>query len=146
MIKRSILTAALLASSALAAPPLTTIQDVLYKADGTRFNGTVTISWTSFQASDQSAIATQLITVKIVDGNLRVQLVPTTSSTPAVYYTAKYNSDGRVQFEETWSVPSSAQPVRLRDVRVRRRAGTGTGAPADTGGSGGVGSPFRRPT
>ena len=142
MIKRSILTAALLALSALAAPPLTTIQDVLYKADGTRFNGTVTIGWTSFQASDQSDIATQLITVKIVDGNLRVQLVPTTSSTPAVYYTAKYNSDGRVQFEETWSVPSSAQPVRLRDVRVAT-PGTGTGAPAgDTGGSGGVGVPI----
>jgi len=134
MITRSILAAALWASSALAAPPLTTIQDVLYKADGTRFNGTVTISWTSFQAADQSDIATQLITIKIVDGNLRVQLVPTASITPAVYYTAKYNSDGRVQFEETWSVPSSAQPVRLRDVRVAS-ASASTAAP-DTGGSG----------
>ncbi len=132
---RLILAAALLASSALAAPPLTTVQDVLYKADGTRFNGTVTISWTSFQAIDNSAIATQSTTVRVVDGNLRVQLVPTTNSTPPVYYTARYNSDGRVQFQETWSVPSSAQPVRLRDVRV---ASTGSStAAADTGGSGG---------
>lgn len=135
MIIRSILAAAFLASSALAAPPLTTIQDVLYKADGTRFNGTVTISWTSFEAADSSAIATQSTAIKVVDGNLRVQLVPTTSSTPAVYYTAKYNSDGRVQFEETWSVPSSARPVRLRDVRV---ASSTAGATApETGGSGG---------
>jgi hypothetical protein len=135
---RSILAAALLASSALAAPPLTTIQDVLYKADGTRFNGTVTIAWSSFQSADQSAIATQNTTVKIVDGNLRVQLVPTTSSTPAMFYTAKYDSDGRVQFEETWSVPSSEQPVRLRDVRVA----SATTPPADTGGSGGIGVPI----
>jgi hypothetical protein len=131
MFTRSILAAALLASSALAAPPLTTIQDVLYKADGTRFNGTVTINWSSFTAADQSAITTQVLTVKIVDGNLRVQLVPNATVTPAAYYIAKYNADGRVQFEETWSVPASAQPVRLRDVRVASASGsTGT----DTGG------------
>ena len=135
MIIRSILAVAFLASSALAAPPLTTIQDVLYKADGTRFNGTVTISWTSFEAVDKSAIATQNTAIKVVDGNLRVQLVPTTSSTPAAYYTAKYNSDGRVQFEETWSVPASPQPVRLRDVRVA--SASASGAAADTGGSSG---------
>jgi hypothetical protein len=107
-----------LASSALAAPLLTTIQDVLYKADGTRFNGTVTISWTSFQAMDNSTIATQSITVKIMDGNLRVQLVPTTTSTPTTYYSATYNSNGRIQFAETWSVPTSAQPLHVRDVRI----------------------------
>ena len=120
-----------LASSALAGPPLTTIQDVLYKADGTRFNGTVTISWTSFQAMDNSTIATQSITVKIVDGNLHVQLVPTTTSAPTTYYSAKYNSNGRVQFEETWSVPSSAQPLRVQDVRVA----TPSNVAADTGGT-----------
>jgi hypothetical protein len=122
-----------LAPSALAAPPLTTIQDVLYKADGTRFNGTVTISWTSFQAMDNSTIATQSVTVKIVDGNLRVQLVPTTTSTPTTYYSAKYNSNGRIQFEETWSVPSSVQPLHVRDVRVATPsnvAGADTSAPA----------------
>jgi hypothetical protein len=116
-----------LASSALTGPPLTTIQDVLYKADGTRFNGTVTISWSRFQAMDNSTIATQSITVKIVDGNLHVQLVPTTTSTPTTYYAAKYNSNGRVQFAETWLVPSSAQPLRVQDVRVAASA-------ADSGG------------
>jgi hypothetical protein len=135
MSKRSIPVAALLALSAWAAPPLTTIQDVLYKADGTRFNGTVTISWNSFQASDQSSIETQSTTVRIVDGNLRVQLVPTASASPAAYYTARYNSDGRVQFVETWSVPASSSPVRLRDVRVAAPAGS-SAPPADTGGSG----------
>jgi hypothetical protein len=121
-----------LASSALAGPPLTTIQDILYKADGTRFNGTATISWTSFQAMDNSTIATQSTTIKIVDGNLHVQLVPTTTSTPATYYSVTYNSNGRIQFQETWSVPSSAQPLHVRDVRVTVAAPSNVGA--DTSG------------
>lgn len=105
MITRMIFPAALLVTSALAAPPLTTIQDVLYKADGTRFNGTLAIAWSTFQAADASAIATQSTTVKVVDGNLRVQLVPTTVSNPPMVYSVTYNSDGRIQFQEIWAVP-----------------------------------------
>lgn len=129
MISRTIFAAVFLASSALAAPRLTTIQDVLYKADGTRFNGTLVITWSSFQAGDASAIATQSTTVRVVDGNLRVQLVPTTSSTPPMVYSVTYNSDGRFQFQETWDVPTTTQPVRLRDIRVV----TATVTSADTG-------------
>ena len=122
MISRSFLAAVCLATSSFAAPPLTTIQDVLYKADGTRFNGTLTISWTSFEAIDHSVIAQQSTTVTVVNGNLQVQLVPTTTATPAAFYTVVYNSDGRVQFQETWAVPSSVQPLRVRDVRVATAA------------------------
>src|ERR1700674_2563520 len=118
MFSRPLSAALLLAASALAAPPLTTIQDVLYKADGTRFNGVVMISWSSFEAPDQSAIATQMTTVKVVDGNLRVQLVPNSLSSPLVHYSVVYNSDGRIQFSELWAVPTSAQSLRIRDVRV----------------------------
>jgi hypothetical protein len=137
MIRRSLLLlqVALLASSALAGPPLTTIQDVLYKADGTPFNGTLTISWSSFEAIDTSDIAMQSITVQVVNGNLRVQLVPTTSATPAVYYAVTYNSDGRIQFQETWAVPSSAQPLRVSDVRIATPAAESGAPPADTGGT-----------
>jgi hypothetical protein len=91
---------------------------VLYKADGTRFNGTLTINWTSFQAADNSAVVTQSTTVKVVDGNLRVQLVPSTTATPSTIYSVTYNSDGRIQFRESWAVPSSQRPLRLRDIRV----------------------------
>lgn len=118
MISRWFLTAVCLATSLFAAPPLTTIQDVLYKADGTPFHGTLTISWTSFEAIDRSAIEQQSTTVTVVNGNLQVQLVPTTTATPAASYTVVYNSDGRVQFQETWAVPSSVVPLRVRDVRV----------------------------
>src|ERR1035438_10642151 len=80
--------------------------------------GTLTISWTSFEAIDRSAIEQQTITVTVVNGNLQVQLVPTTTATPAAFYTVVYNSDGLVQFQETWAVPSSVGPLRIRDVRI----------------------------
>ncbi|HEV3332078.1 MAG TPA: hypothetical protein VG096_13905 [Bryobacteraceae bacterium] len=108
----------LLVSAVSAQPPLTTIQDVLYKADGTPFNGIVTISWTSFEAPDLSEIAGQTITVKVENGNLRVQLVPNTATSPLVFYTVVYNSDGRIQFSESWAVPPSLFPLRIRDVRA----------------------------
>ncbi|HLK67126.1 MAG TPA: hypothetical protein VKU19_27015 [Bryobacteraceae bacterium] len=115
---RTILAAMALASSAFAGPSLTTIQDVLYKADGSRFNGTLAIAWTSFQASDATSVAMQTTSVKVVNGNLRVQLVPTAGSTPPIVYSVTYNSDGRVQFHETWAVPASVQALRVSDVRV----------------------------
>ena len=131
MFSRSLLAGVALAVAASAGPSLTTIQDVLYKADGTRFNGTLTISWSSFQAADQSAIVTQSTVVKVLDGNLRVQLVPVTTANPPAAYTVTYNSDGRVQFRESWAVPASAQPLRVRDVRV---ASTSSGG-SDSSGS-----------
>src|SRR4051794_31602256 len=123
MNSRSIIAAFFLASAIYAGPPLTTIQDVLFKADGTRFNGSLTISWSSFQAVDNSSIVMQSTTVKVVDGNLRVQLVPSTTAIPAGAYSVTYNSDGRVQFQERWAVPSSGRPIRVRDVRVAGAAG-----------------------
>lgn len=137
MIRRLLIALLLPAVGAMAAPPLTTIQDLLYKADGTRFNGTLTIAWNSFQAPDNSSIVMQTITVKVIDGNLRVQLVPTTASAPAASYSVTYNSDGRVQFQETWQVPTSGTPLHVRDVRVAVATTTtstagGSTAAADT--------------
>ncbi len=100
-----------------AAPALTTIQDLLYKADGTRFNGTLQITWTGFQAADASNIATQSVTAPVSNGYLRVVLVPTTTAATPTTYNVVYNSDGRVQFTETWVVPPSATPLRVADVR-----------------------------
>jgi hypothetical protein len=67
-----------------------------------------------------------------VNGNLQVQLVPTTTATPAAFYTVVYNSDGLVQFQETWAVPSSVQPLRIRDVRVPVVGALGLASVLDT--------------
>jgi hypothetical protein len=140
MIRRSLFAVVLLACYAIAAPVLTTIQDVLYKADGTRFNGSLTISWTSFQSADNSAIVMQQFTVKVINGNLRVRLVPSATGTPPIDYSVTYNSDGRIQFQEMWSVPASATPLRVRDVRVPSTGSAGGGSGAGTGGGSSTGT------
>src|ERR1700687_1713712 len=85
-------------------PALTTIQDTLYRADGTRFTGTMIIRYNSFQAGDTSNIATSNLTLAIVNGTLRVQLVPTTTASAGAQYNVTYNSQGINQFTEVWAV------------------------------------------
>lgn len=109
------------------APALTPIQDVLYKADGTRFNGTLYITWSNFQSGDSSMIATQAVTIQVVNGALQTQLVPTTNASAGANYSVRYVSQGKFQFSELWAVPPSASALRVRDVRVS--AGSVVGPP-----------------
>ena len=53
-LKRPVWVALMTACLAAGQPALTTIQDTLYKADGTRFTGTVYINYSSFQADSAS--------------------------------------------------------------------------------------------
>lgn len=111
----------LMFSGALAGQPaLTVIQDKLYKADGSLFDGIAFIQWKSFVTADASVVQTNSTTVRVISGNLRVQLAPTTTASPPAYYEVKYNSNGVIQFVEYWSVPPSPTPLRLRDVRIPR--------------------------
>jgi len=116
--------------TAAAQPALTAIQDTLYRADGTRFTGTMFIRYNSFQAGDTSNIATSNLTLPVVNGTLRVQLVPTTTASAGAQYTVTYNSRGINQFTEIWAVPPSTIPLRVRDVRVS--SGTVIGPPPVT--------------
>lgn len=110
----------LVAAAGIAAgqPALTSIQDILYRADGTRFTGTMFIHYTSFQAGDTSNIGQADLTLQIVNGVLNVKLVPTTTATAGAQYNITYNSAGKIQFSETWAVPPSTTTLRIRDVRV----------------------------
>jgi hypothetical protein len=110
-----------------ATPPLATISDTLYNADGTLFNGVVVISWPAFEASDTSNIAAGTENVTITAGNLYVQLVPTTNADTAAIYTAQYTSFGATEFTQAWAVPPpSTLPFRVRDVALP--AGTVSGS------------------
>src|ERR1700730_562084 len=101
-----------------ATPPLTTISDTLFNADGTRFNGVVVISWPSFEASDTSNVAAETDRLQINNGILYAQLVPTTNANTAAIYTVQYTSLGVTQFSEAWAVPPSLLSLRVRDVRL----------------------------
>jgi len=126
-LKKLIVCAAIAAGIAAGQPVLTTIQDVLYRADGTRFSGTVYITYNSFQAGDTSNIATANLVVQVVNGSLRVRLAPTTTASGGAQYAVTYNSRGVNQFTETWAVPPSSLTLRVRDVRLT--TGTVVGPP-----------------
>ncbi len=91
------------------------------------------ISKRGFESGNGSNIAQQMKTVRIIDGNLFVQLTPTTDAVPAAQYLVKYSSDGKIQFEENWAVPASTTTLRVRDVRTSQPIFPNTG-----GGAGGV--------
>ncbi len=112
------LAAFLLAVSMEAQPALTTIADTLYRADGSRFNGTLFITWDAFQGGDTSDIATANLTLPIVNGVLRVALVPTTTASAGAQYNLTYNQNGVNQFTQVWAVPPSSTVLRIRDVLV----------------------------
>ena len=129
-LRRWLAWAALVLGSRLAAqPPLTTVQDVLYTADGNRFSGVVTITWKSFEASNASNVAASVTRVQVDNGNLSVQLAPTTNAIPSAGYAVQYSGARRTQFSETWVVPPSSTPLRVRDVRLPPGAVTTQGPP-----------------
>jgi hypothetical protein len=115
-----------------ATPPLTTISDTLYNADGTLFNGVLTITWPAFEASDTTAIAAGTLTVQVTNGVLYVQLVPTTNANTGAVYTVTFASEGVVEFTETWAVPPSTIALRVRDVLVPNGTVSGSGPPVTT--------------
>jgi hypothetical protein len=106
---------------------LTTIQETLFRADGTRFNGTLTINWVTFDATSLGTVVQQSRTVPVVNGNLQIQLVPNATATPpANIYTVNYQSSGYQQFTENWTVPVSTSPLTVSAVRTGSTT-TGTG-------------------
>jgi hypothetical protein len=108
---------------------LTTIQDTLFRADGTRFNGTLTINWVTFDATNLGTVVQQSRTVQVLNGNLQVALVPNATATPpANLYTVNYQSSGYQQFTETWTVPVSASPLTVSAVRTGTASSGGGGS------------------
>jgi hypothetical protein len=115
-------------------PGLTTIQDKLFKADGTLFNGTLTIQWSTFDVTNVGTIVQQSTSVAVVNGNLLLQLAPdSTAQPPANVYIVQYESDGREQFAETWTVPVSAVPLTVAAVRTGTQAASGGGGSGSSG-------------
>ena len=127
-----------LSESGNAQPVLTKIQDMVYLADGTRFNGLAFIDWKSFDAPNGAVIGQNAKVVRIVDGLLKVQLAPTTL-TNKVYYSVKYSSGGRILFTEIWAVSPNVATLKLRDVRAVLLPGGFVSAPNNSGGTSGGG-------
>jgi hypothetical protein len=108
----------MLCTSAMAIP-LTRVQDTLYNANGSSVEGTATIQWRGFTASDGSTVAGSSISVKIVRGVLLLDLTPNEDATPAgTSYQVSYLLDNGMRSTETWVIPASGTPVTVSQVRV----------------------------
>jgi hypothetical protein len=113
---------------ALAQSTLSQIQDTVTNPNGTLFNGTAVITWTSSSNPTGGSPTPYNTSVKIYNGALSVLLVPSTTVSPLGYYQVVYSSsNGLVTWTETWQVPPSATPLTLSQIRVTNPGGGGSG-------------------
>lgn len=97
----------------------TTVQGVVYRADGSAATGTLIVEWPAFSTSDNKAVAAGNMTATIgPDGFVSLNLAPNAGATPAgSYYTAIYHlNDGTVN-KEYWVVPAAASAT-IASVRA----------------------------
>lgn len=98
---------ALLARVACAQVPTTTVQDTVYRADGTPAGGSVLVSWSAFTTAGGSAVPTGRTSVTIgANGLLTVTLAPNAGATPmGSYYTAVFHLNDGSTSREYWVIP-----------------------------------------
>ncbi len=97
----------------------TTVQDTVYRADGSPAGGTLLISWPEFVTSAGQAIGAGTTSVKLgAGGALSVALVPNANATPSnTVYTVVYQLDDGTVKTEYWVVPTTS-PAALSMVRT----------------------------
>ena len=91
-------------------PTLTTISDTVYRADGTPAQGTVLISWPSFQTSGGNIVAAGNLSVTLgTAGSFSAQLVPNVGATPAgTFYVVVLQLDDGTVRTEYWAVTTTS--------------------------------------
>ncbi len=80
----------------------TSVQGIVYLANGTPGSGTLTLSWPAFTTSNGVSVAAGILSVPVeTDGSVSVNLAPNLGASPAgLFYTAVYHmSDGTVSTE-----------------------------------------------
>src|SRR5437879_6151332 len=101
-------------------PAMTTISDVVYRANGLTATGTVVITWQGFTTADSKAVAAGELSVSVGTGGvLTVALAPHEGATPGgTYYKVVYKLSDRTTSTEYWVVPS-ASPTTIAAIRAR---------------------------
>src|SRR5882672_5638721 len=110
-------------------PPLTSVVDTVFRADGTPAEGVLVITWPAFVAANGTAVAAGAKNVTLgANGALNVALTANEAANPpGVYYSVVYQlGPGEVR-TEYWIVPTSS-PATL--AQVRATPGSGTAVPA----------------
>jgi hypothetical protein len=106
-------------------PPLTSVVDTVYMADGTPAAGVLVITWPAFVTASGNAVAPGSLNVTLgTNGALNVALTPNAGATPAnTYFTVVYQLQPSEVRTEYWVVPTTS-PATLAQVRTTPGAGT----------------------
>lgn len=106
-------------------PPLTTVADTVYMADGSPAQGVLIISWPAFETASGTAVAPGNVQVTLgTNGALSVALAPNAGAVPAgVYYSVVYQLQPSEVRTEYWVVPATS-PATLAQVRTTPGSGT----------------------
>ena len=103
---------------AVAQVATTTIQDTVYRADGTQASGAVVVTWPTFTTAAGQAVAAGNTSATIgPNGALSLALTPNAGAMPTgTYYTAVFHLDDGTMSQQYWVVPVSATPVTLAAI------------------------------
>ncbi len=113
------------------APAMTTVQDILYRADGTIASGTLLISWPGFTTADNKPVAAGSLSQRVDgSGQVTLALAPNAGATPSgTYYKVFIKLDDGTSSTEYWVIPAaSGSPVTIGSVRTAVAPGSGLAA------------------
>ena len=107
-----------LCGQAVAQVATTTVQDTVYRADGTEASGTVVVSWPTFTTVAGQAVAAGNTSATIgPNGALSIALTPDAGATPVgTFYTAVLHLDDGTTSQQYWVIPVSTTPVTLAAI------------------------------
>ena len=110
---------ALAVASHAGPPTMTTVSDVVYRADGSTASGTILISWPEFTTVDAKPVAAGTLSVAIgAGGAVSIALAPNAGGNPdGTYYKVVLKLDDGTTETESWVIPASATPVTIGSVR-----------------------------
>lgn len=111
---------AVLCGRAAAQVATTTVQDTVYRADGTVAGGSVVVSWPAFTTAAGQAVAAGNTSVTLgANGALSVAVAPNAGATPdGTYYTAVFHLNDGSTSQQYWVIPVSATPVTLSAIET----------------------------
>jgi len=100
-------------------PAMTTVSDVVYRANGQPATGTILVSWPAFNTADGKPVAAGELSVAIgAQGNVSVQLAPNEGGDPGgTFYKAVYKLTDGTTYTEYWVVPA-ASPTTVAAIRA----------------------------
>ncbi len=96
----------------------TVIQDTIF-AGTEPFQGKVVILGPDMTTPDGRTVVRSTTEYAIANGNLSVSLWPNDTATPAnTFYVVRYQPKRGQSWSEQWIVPTSAQPLKVHQVRI----------------------------